>query len=174
MLHDYSTRMITVIFSFFATLSWGWGSNIRCNHWKCQEAPRTKGSLAAHWHVLLLVVSFFNMFCFIYKHFFPVTMFDVSNIVLPNQYLVEFLYKNSDCSFMLLLNNFKKITSLMTYLSCKQVLRGMPNGEGPKLVEREDGIDAMERFQFHENEDLRNMANGLVDKYFGEDYGLDE
>ncbi|KAL5807254.1 hypothetical protein ACOSQ3_030139 [Xanthoceras sorbifolium] len=53
------------------------------------------------------------------------------------------------------------------------VLRGMPNGEGPKLVEREDGIDAMERFQFHENEDLRNMANGLVDKYFGEDYGLD-
>ncbi|KAJ0028174.1 hypothetical protein Pint_35584 [Pistacia integerrima] len=54
------------------------------------------------------------------------------------------------------------------------VLRGMPNGEGPKLVEQEDGIDAMERFQFHENEDLRNMANGLVDKYFGEDYGLDD
>ncbi|PIA32868.1 hypothetical protein AQUCO_04300064v1 [Aquilegia coerulea] len=54
------------------------------------------------------------------------------------------------------------------------VMRGMPNGEGPKLVEIEDGIDAMERFQFHENEDLRNMANGLVDKYFGEDYGLDE
>lgn len=55
-----------------------------------------------------------------------------------------------------------------------QVLRGMPNGEGPKLVEREDGIDAMERFQFHENEDLRNLANALVDRYFGEDYGLDE
>ncbi|KAK6942843.1 Armadillo [Dillenia turbinata] len=55
----------------------------------------------------------------------------------------------------------------------EMVLRGMPNGEGPKLVEREDGIDAMERFQFHENEELRNMANGLVDKYFGEDYGLD-
>ncbi|KAJ9181611.1 hypothetical protein P3X46_009726 [Hevea brasiliensis] len=54
------------------------------------------------------------------------------------------------------------------------VLRGMPNGEGPKLVEQEDGIEAMERFQFHENEDLRNMANGLVDRYFGEDYGLDE
>lgn len=54
------------------------------------------------------------------------------------------------------------------------VLRGMPNDEGPKLVEREDGIDAMERFQFHENEDLRNMANELVDKYFGEDYGIDE
>ncbi|CAA0842905.1 Importin subunit alpha-9 [Striga hermonthica] len=53
------------------------------------------------------------------------------------------------------------------------VLRGMPNGEGPKLVEAEDGIEAMERFQFHENEDLRNMANELVDKYFGEDYGLD-
>lgn len=55
-----------------------------------------------------------------------------------------------------------------------QVLRGMPNGEGPKLVEQEDGIDAMERFQFHENDDLRNMANGLVDKYFGEDCGLEE
>lgn len=55
-----------------------------------------------------------------------------------------------------------------------KVLRGMPNGEGPRLVEREDGIEAMERFQFHENEELRNMANCLVDKYFGEDYGLDE
>ncbi|KAK8621104.1 hypothetical protein V6N13_067545 [Hibiscus sabdariffa] len=54
------------------------------------------------------------------------------------------------------------------------VLRGMPNGDGPKLVEQEDGIDAMERYQFHENEDLRNMANGLVDKYFGEDYGVNE
>ncbi|XP_052176454.1 importin subunit alpha-9 [Diospyros lotus] len=54
------------------------------------------------------------------------------------------------------------------------VLRGIPKGEGPKLVEREDGIEAMERFQFHENENLRNMANELVDKYFGEDYGLHE
>ncbi|ESQ40210.1 hypothetical protein EUTSA_v10013263mg [Eutrema salsugineum] len=54
------------------------------------------------------------------------------------------------------------------------VLRGMPNGEGPKLVEGEDGIDAMERFQFHENEELRVMANSLVDKYFGENYGIDE
>ncbi|KAF3631100.1 Importin subunit alpha-9 [Capsicum annuum] len=54
------------------------------------------------------------------------------------------------------------------------VLRGMPNGEGPKHVEREDGIDAMERYQFHENEELRSMANELVDCYFGEEYGLDE
>ncbi|XP_020102554.1 importin subunit alpha-2 isoform X1 [Ananas comosus] len=53
------------------------------------------------------------------------------------------------------------------------VMRGLPNGEGPKLVEREDGIEAMERFQFHENEEMRNMANTLVDKYFGEDYGLE-
>lgn len=55
-------------------------------------------------------------------------------------------------------------------LAFVQVMRGLPNGEGPKIVEREDGIDAMERFQFHENEELRIMANGLVDKYFGEDY----
>ncbi|MED6119368.1 Importin subunit alpha-9 [Stylosanthes scabra] len=54
------------------------------------------------------------------------------------------------------------------------VLRGIPNGKGPKLVEEEDGIEAMERFQFHENEELRTMANTLVDKYFGEDYGLDD
>lgn len=54
------------------------------------------------------------------------------------------------------------------------VMRALPNGRGPKLVENEDGIAAMELFQFHENEDLRNMANGLVDKYFGESYGLEE
>lgn len=49
----------------------------------------------------------------------------------------------------------------------------MPNGEGPKLVEAADGIEAMERFQFRENDELRSMANELVDKYFGEDCGLD-
>ncbi|KAD4384399.1 hypothetical protein E3N88_24567 [Mikania micrantha] len=38
------------------------------------------------------------------------------------------------------------------------VLRGMPNGEGRKLVEKAGGIDAIERFQVHENEDLRMMA----------------
>lgn len=54
------------------------------------------------------------------------------------------------------------------------VLRGMPNGEGQKLVEGADGIEAMERFQFHENDELRMMANLLVDSYFGETYGLDE
>lgn len=53
-------------------------------------------------------------------------------------------------------------------------MRGYPNKQGPKLVEMEDGIEAMERFQFHENEQMRNMANGLVDEYLGEDYGLDE
>eukprot|EP00252_Welwitschia_mirabilis_P027722 TRINITY_DN9595_c0_g1_i1.p1 TRINITY_DN9595_c0_g1~~TRINITY_DN9595_c0_g1_i1.p1 ORF type:complete len:550 (-),score=123.98 TRINITY_DN9595_c0_g1_i1:368-2017(-) len=54
------------------------------------------------------------------------------------------------------------------------VMRALPNGQGPKLVEHEDGIAALELFQFHENEELRNMANGLVDKYFGESYGIDE
>lgn len=66
-----------------------------------------------------------------------------------------------------------KFVIVLNSASAPQVLRGMPNGEGPKLVEAEDGIEAMERFQFHENEELRNMANELVDKYFGEDYGLD-
>ncbi|PWA39589.1 importin subunit alpha [Artemisia annua] len=54
------------------------------------------------------------------------------------------------------------------------VLSGMPNGEGPKLVDEADGIEAIERFQFHENDDLRMMSNMLVDCYFGETYGLDE
>lgn len=62
---------------------------------------------------------------------------------------------------------------LLNRVFAPQVLRGMPNGEGPKLVEAEDGIEAMERFQFHESEELRNMGNELVDKYFGEDYGVD-
>ncbi|CAH9127040.1 unnamed protein product [Cuscuta epithymum] len=54
------------------------------------------------------------------------------------------------------------------------VLRGMPNGEGPNLVEKEDGIDALERYQFHENEEVRGMANQLLDKYYGDEYGLEE
>lgn len=54
------------------------------------------------------------------------------------------------------------------------VMRALPNSQGPKLVEAEDGIDALESLQFHGNDELRAMANHLVDKYFGEDYGLDE
>ena len=43
-------------------------------------------------------------------------------------------------------------------------------------LEREDGIDAMERYSnFTKTKTFdRKMANRLVDKYFGEDYGLDE
>ncbi|BBN13805.1 hypothetical protein MPTK1_6g06520 [Marchantia polymorpha subsp. ruderalis] len=54
------------------------------------------------------------------------------------------------------------------------VMRGLPGGQGPKVVEKEDGIAAMETLQFHENDELRLMANTLIDKYFGEDYGLEE
>ena len=53
-------------------------------------------------------------------------------------------------------------------------MRALPDGKGPKLVEKEDGIAAMEELQFHDNEELRIMSNTLIDKYFGEDYGLEE
>lgn len=54
------------------------------------------------------------------------------------------------------------------------VMRSLSNGQGPKLVEKEDGIAALEMLEYHENEELRHMANELIDKYFGEDYGLEE
>jgi hypothetical protein len=53
-------------------------------------------------------------------------------------------------------------------------MRALPNGQGPKLVEKEDGLAALEVLEFHENEELKNMTNELLDKYFGEDYGLEE
>ncbi|KAI5074348.1 hypothetical protein GOP47_0010309 [Adiantum capillus-veneris] len=54
------------------------------------------------------------------------------------------------------------------------VLRGLPNGQGPKLVEKEGGLAALEVLEYHENDELRAMANELIDKYYGEDYGLEE
>ncbi|XP_071709844.1 importin subunit alpha-9-like isoform X2 [Rutidosis leptorrhynchoides] len=54
------------------------------------------------------------------------------------------------------------------------VLRGMPDGEGQKLIEGADGIDAIEMLQYHENDDLSMMAGFLLDSYFGETNGLDE
>lgn len=50
----------------------------------------------------------------------------------------------------------------------------MPGGNGPKIVEQMEGIDALESLQFHENDQLRIMANSLVDTYFGENYGLED
>lgn len=54
------------------------------------------------------------------------------------------------------------------------VLRALPNGKGVKLVEEADGIDALESLQFHGNDELRSMANNLVDRYYGENYGMEE
>ncbi|GKV12260.1 hypothetical protein SLEP1_g23431 [Rubroshorea leprosula] len=90
------------------------------------------------------------------------------------EHLVSLVQKGCLSGFIDLVRSADTEAARLGLQFMELVLRGMPNGEGPRLVEREDGIDAMERFQFHENEDLRNMANGLVDKYFGEDYGLDE
>eukprot|EP00897_Mesotaenium_endlicherianum_P006680 jgi/Mesen1/603/ME000108S10760 len=56
----------------------------------------------------------------------------------------------------------------------EMALRAMPDKRGPKLVEAEDGIDALESLEYHDNEELRSMASFLVDKYFGADYGLEE
>ncbi|KAL5546206.1 hypothetical protein UlMin_005893 [Ulmus minor] len=89
-------------------------------------------------------------------------------------HLVSLVHKGCLSGFVDLVRSADTEAARLGLQFMELVLRGMPNGEGPKLVEREDGIDAMERFQFHENEDLRNMANGLVDKYFGEEYGLEE
>ncbi|CAD7695024.1 unnamed protein product [Ostreobium quekettii] len=52
------------------------------------------------------------------------------------------------------------------------VLRVVPNG--PKLVESADGIFALEELQFKGPEDLQRLAADLVDKYYGEDYGLED
>ncbi|GBG65731.1 hypothetical protein CBR_g52325 [Chara braunii] len=54
------------------------------------------------------------------------------------------------------------------------VLRAMPDRRGPQVVEKEDGIEAMESLQNHSNDELRAMSNHLIDKFFGEDYGLEE
>lgn len=94
------------------------------------------------------------------------------NLIL--EHLVSLVGRGCLPGFIDLVNSADTEAARLGLQFTELVLRGMPNGEGPKLVEKENGIEAMERFQFHENEDLRNMANSLVDRYFGEDYGLDE
>ncbi|BBH06023.1 importin alpha isoform 9, partial [Prunus dulcis] len=94
------------------------------------------------------------------------------NLIL--EHLVSLVGRGCLPGFIDLVNSADTEAARLGLQFTELVLRGMPHGEGPKLVEKENGIEAMERFQFHENEDLRNMANSLVDKYFGEDYGLDE
>ncbi|KAM1037711.1 hypothetical protein EV2_033394 [Malus domestica] len=90
------------------------------------------------------------------------------------EHLVSLVGRGCLAGFIDLVNSTDTEAARLGLQFTELVLRGMPNGEGLKLVEKENGIDAMERFQFHKNEELRNMANSLVDKYFGDDYGLDE
>ncbi|KAG5002954.1 hypothetical protein JHK86_027093 [Glycine max] len=102
----------------------------------------------------------------------PTKVDDKPSLILD--YLVSLVEKGCLPGFIDLVRSADVEAARLGLQFIELVLRGMPNGEGPKLVEQEDGIEAMERFQFHENEDLRTMANTLIDKYFGEDYGLDE
>ncbi|KAI3523004.1 hypothetical protein L1887_01057 [Cichorium endivia] len=89
-------------------------------------------------------------------------------------HLVSFVRNGCLCGFIDLVKSSDLEAARLGLHFIELVLRGMPNGEGQKVVEMADGIDAMERFQFHENDELRMMANLLVDSYFGETYGLDE
>ncbi|CAN6723727.1 unnamed protein product [Malus baccata var. baccata] len=90
------------------------------------------------------------------------------------EHLVSLVGRGCLAGFIDLVNSVDTKAARLGLQFTELVLRGMLNGKGLKLVEKENGIDAMERFQFYKNEDLRNMANNLVNKYFGDDYGLDE
>ncbi|KAL8036169.1 hypothetical protein ABFS82_12G139200 [Erythranthe guttata] len=92
---------------------------------------------------------------------------------LITEHLISLVGKGCLAGFVDLVRSIDTEAARVGLQFIELVLRGMPNGEGVKLVEAEDGIDAMERFQFHENEELRTMANELVDVYFGVNYGLD-
>ncbi|KAK9079295.1 hypothetical protein SSX86_000966 [Deinandra increscens subsp. villosa] len=89
-------------------------------------------------------------------------------------HLVSFVRNGCLCGFIDLVRQGDLEAARIGLHFIELVLRGMPNGEGRKLVEKAGGIDAIERLQFHENDDLRMMAGLLVDSYFGETYGLDE
>eukprot|EP00873_Tetraselmis_striata_P032829 jgi/Tetstr1/453093/TSEL_003933.t1 len=54
----------------------------------------------------------------------------------------------------------------------EMVLRCVP--EGARMVEAADGIDALEEAQFRGAPELQAWAGALVDKYYGEDYGLED
>eukprot|EP01052_Picozoa_sp_SAG31_P014559 SAG31_NODE_909_length_11079_cov_176.706102_3_plen_86_part_00 len=43
-----------------------------------------------------------------------------------------------------------------------------------RLVEELDGIDALEAVQYHQDTELRTRSSALVDRFYGEDYGLEE
>ena len=58
-------------------------------------------------------------------------------------------------------------------LSFTQVVLDLMKG-GVKMVEEQDGIDAIESVQYADDEYLSGLSNFLVNKYYGEDYGLDE
>ena len=58
-------------------------------------------------------------------------------------------------------------------LSFTQVVLDLMKG-GVKMVEEQDGIDAIESVQYADDEYLSGLSNFLVNKYYGEDYGLEE
>ncbi|XVF23139.1 hypothetical protein REPUB_Repub13aG0012000 [Reevesia pubescens] len=93
---------------------------------------------------------------------------------LIHEHLVSFVQRGCLSGFIDLVRSTDIEAARLGLQFMEFVLRGMSNGESLKLVELDDGIDAMERYQFHENEDLRNMTNGLDDKYFRDDYGVDK
>ena len=49
----------------------------------------------------------------------------------------------------------------------EMVLRGLPGKRGVAMVEEGEGVEALESLQFHANEELRRMANHVIDTYFG-------
>ena len=49
----------------------------------------------------------------------------------------------------------------------EMVMRGLPGKRGVAVVEEWEGVEALEGLQFHNNDELRRMANHVIDTYFG-------
>ncbi|EPS72639.1 hypothetical protein M569_02116, partial [Genlisea aurea] len=88
-----------------------------------------------------------------------------ANVII--EHLISIVGRGCLSGFVNLVRSPDTEAAMMGLQFMELVLREMPDLEGVKIVEDLDGgIEAVERFQFHENEVLRNMANELADKYF--------
>jgi len=96
----------------------------------------------------------------------------LSNLTTDGRYISAIVEAGVVPSFLTLLRTPDSEVAMLALNFIEMVLSLHP--KGPQIIEKADGIDALESLQFHENQSLFNLANKLVDEYFGENYCGDD
>eukprot|EP00026_Physarum_polycephalum_P003568 Phypoly_transcript_03581.p1 GENE.Phypoly_transcript_03581~~Phypoly_transcript_03581.p1 ORF type:complete len:510 (+),score=54.89 Phypoly_transcript_03581:807-2336(+) len=126
--------------------------------------PQAHVAMLVHHHVVEALVP---VLCLAQFDLSREAAFALSNIASDSRYIEGIVACGAVSGMLSLLRSPDSEMAHLALTFVEMVLMFHP--QGPSIIENEDGIEKLEALQFHENQALYQLANQLIDKYFGGD-----